>query len=118
MPSFSHNVTGVSRGLRLDRYVAENLCLLSRSQIKARELKAKINGREVKISRIVNSGDTIELEWKEAEPVNLIPENIALDIIFENERVVVVNKPQGMIVHPGAGNRQGTFANALYSRRL
>jgi len=119
MPSFNIIVNDIdSEGLRLDRYIAENLCLLSRSQIKARELEARVNGKAVKISRIVKNGDNIEMSWHEAEPVNLIPENIPLDIIFENSRVVVINKPQGMVVHPGAGNWQGTLANALYHRRL
>jgi 23S rRNA pseudouridine1911/1915/1917 synthase len=119
MPSFNSAVNDIDpAGLRLDRYIAENLCLLSRSQIKARELEARVNGKAVKISRIVKNGDKIELSWNEAEPVNLIPENIPLDIIFENNRAVVINKPQGMVVHPGAGNWQGTLANALYHRRL
>jgi 23S rRNA pseudouridine1911/1915/1917 synthase len=119
MPSFSSTVSDLpSCGLRLDRYIAENLGLLSRSQIKARQLVAKVNGREAKISRPVKNGDTVELLWNEAEPVNLIPEDIPLDIIFENERVVVLNKPQGMVVHPGAGNCRGTLANALFFRML
>jgi len=119
MPSFNSTVNDIGHvGLRLDRYIADNLCLLSRSQIKARELEARVNGKAAKISRIVKNGDTIELSWNEAEPANLIPENIPLDIIFENNRVAVINKPQGMVVHPGAGNWQGTLANALYHRRL
>jgi 23S rRNA pseudouridine1911/1915/1917 synthase len=119
MPSFSSTVNDIDpKGLRLDRYIAENLCLLSRSQVKSRELEARVNGKAVKISRIIKNGDKIELSWNEAEPVNLIPENIPLDIIFENNRAVVINKPQGMVVHPGAGNWQGTLANALYHRRL
>jgi 23S rRNA pseudouridine1911/1915/1917 synthase len=119
MPSFNSTINDIDpKGLRLDRCIAENLCLLSRSQIKARELKARVNGKPVKISRIVKNGDRIDLSWNEAEPASLIPENIPLDIIFENNRVVVINKPQGMVVHPGAGNWQGTLANALYHRRL
>jgi len=119
MPSFNSTVNDIDpAGLRLDRYIAENLRLLSRSQIKARELEARVNGKTVKISRIIKNGDKIELSWNEAQPLYLVPENIPLDIIFENSRVVVINKPQGMVVHPGAGNRQGTLANALYHRRL
>jgi 23S rRNA pseudouridine1911/1915/1917 synthase len=120
MPSFNHTITDIlpAGGMRLDRYIAENLGLLSRSQIKARELKAAINGKEAKISHAVKNGDTLELVWKEAEPLNIIPENIPLDIIYEDERAVVINKAQGMVVHPGAGNRRGTLANALYYRRL
>jgi len=119
MQSFYGTINGLdSGGLRMDRCIAENLRLLSRSQIKARELKARVNGKPVKISRIIKNGDTIELSWNDADHVDLVPENIPLDIIFENDRVAVINKPQGMVVHPGAGNRQGTLANALYHRRL
>jgi 23S rRNA pseudouridine1911/1915/1917 synthase len=119
MPAFTHTITAIlpAGGMRLDRYIAENLGLLSRSQIKARELKAAVNGKETKISRMVKSGDELELFWKEAEPLNIIPENIPLDILFENDRTVVINKPQGMVVHPGAGDRRGTLANALYYRQ-
>src|SRR5215469_15480067 len=101
MPSFSHTITdSIHSGIRLDRYIAENLKLLSRSQIKARCLTAKVNGKDVKISRMVQAGDFIELAWMEAEPVNIIPQDIPLEIIFENNRVVVINKAQGMVVHP------------------
>ncbi|MDR2257709.1 MAG: RluA family pseudouridine synthase [Treponema sp.] len=119
MPAFSCTVdTPLPEGLRLDRYVAEILGLLSRSQIKSRGLKAAVNGKEVKISRPVKTGDRLELSWAEAEPVSLIPEDIPLEVIYEDSRVVVINKTQGMVVHPGAGNRRGTLANALLYRRL
>ncbi|MCL2265774.1 MAG: RluA family pseudouridine synthase [Treponema sp.] len=104
--------------VRLDLYVSENLKLLSRSQIKARNLSAKINGKDVKLSRIVKQGDCLDLLWDDFAPVNFIAQDIPLDIIYEDENCVVVNKAQGMVVHPGAGNRQGTLANALYFRRL
>jgi 23S rRNA pseudouridine1911/1915/1917 synthase len=119
MPAFSCTVDEpVPGGLRLDRYVAEYRGLLSRSQIKSRNLKGKINGKEVKLSRPVKTGDRLEISWAEAEPVNLIPEDIPLDIIYEDSRIAVINKAQGMVVHPGAGNRRGTLANALLFRRL
>jgi 23S rRNA pseudouridine1911/1915/1917 synthase len=119
MPSFSCTIDeALPGGLRLDRYVAEYRGLLSRSQIKSRKLSGKINGREVKLSRIVKTGDRLEISWAEAEPVNLIPEDIPLDIIYEDSRTAVINKAQGMVVHPGAGNRRGTLANALLFRRL
>ena len=119
MPSFRGIATGeLSREIRLDRYIAEKLGMLSRSQIKARELKARVNGKEAKFSRIVRPGDTIELFWNEADPVNIVPEDIPLDILYEDDRVIVINKPRGMVVHPGAGNRRGTVANALFFRKL
>jgi 23S rRNA pseudouridine1911/1915/1917 synthase len=119
MPSISHIVKEqIPSGLRLDRYVSENLRLLSRSQIKARNLKVKINGKDVKLSRTVKQNDTLELLWEDAPPLNIIPQDIPLEIIYEDERCVVINKAQGMVVHPGAGNRQGTMANALCYRKL
>jgi len=108
----------ISPFFRLDRYVSEVLRALSRSQIKVRNLKAKINGKEVKISRLVKQGDLLELSWDDCPPVDIIPQDIPLNIIYEDDQCIVVNKAQGMVVHPGAGNRQGTFANALYYRRL
>jgi 23S rRNA pseudouridine1911/1915/1917 synthase len=102
--------------LRLDRYVSEVMCLFSRSQIKARNLTAQINGKNVKLSRPVKQGDVLELSWEESPPENIIPQDIPLDIIYEDKRCVVVNKPQGIVVHPGAGNRQNTLANAILFR--
>ncbi|MCL2809724.1 MAG: RluA family pseudouridine synthase [Treponema sp.] len=118
MPSFSFKVDTDTSPLRLDRYICEVLKLLSRSQIKARQLKAWINKKEVKLSRIVKQGDHIEMLWEDSPPVDIIPQDIPLEIIYEDEKCVVINKVQGMVVHPGAGNRQGTLANALYYRRL
>ena len=105
-------------GLRLDRYVSENLKLLSRSQIKARKLTAKINGMKVKLSRLLKGGEELELSWTNAEEIKLIPQNIPLRVIYEDDRVIVINKTQGMVVHPGAGNWQGTLANALLYRKI
>ena len=107
----------IPEGLRLDRYVAEYLRLLSRSQVKARNLSARLNGKNVKISRPVKAGDLLELSWTEAGPADLLAENLPLDVIYEDGRVVVINKAQGMVVHPGAGNPAGTLANALLFRR-
>jgi 23S rRNA pseudouridine1911/1915/1917 synthase len=118
MPVFHHVIEETLVGLRLDRYVAEYLHLLSRSQIKARNLEGTINGKTAKLSSPVKQGDILELFWKEQEPLALIPEDIPLEIVYEDGHSVLVNKPQGMVVHPGAGNRSGTLANALCYRRL
>lgn len=119
MPFFSCTVeNSVPPDIRLDRYVSEHLKILSRSQIKARKLTALLNGKAVKISRILKGGECLELSWLEAESPFLIPEDLPLDVIYEDKRVIVINKAQGMVVHPGAGNRQGTLANALLYRKL
>ena len=116
--SYSGIVEGLDGSIRLDRYAAETLALLSRSQIKARTLEAKVNGRNVKISRPVKNGDLLELSWNKTAPLFLEPENINLDVIYEDDRCIVINKKQGMVIHPGAGNHGGTLANALYWRLL
>jgi len=108
----------ILKNLRLDRYVSEVLRVLSRSQIKARNLKAKINKKDVKLSHYVKQGDSLELSWDEKEPDFIVPQDIPLEIIYEDENCVVINKAQGMVVHPGAGNRQGTLVNALCFRKL
>jgi len=119
MPSFSCIVEdGIPPGLRLDRYAAEYLKIITRSQIKPRKLQAAVNGKPVKISRILKGGEHLELSWAEAESSFLIPQDLPLNVIYEDKRVIVINKAQGMVVHPGAGNRQGTLANALLFRRL
>lgn len=121
MPSFSGVVEDIpleEKNRRLDRYAAENLKILSRSQIKARNLTARVNGKPVKISHPVKNGDKIELAWEHLPPSDLIPENIPLDALYEDENVIVINKAQGMVTHPGAGNFRGTVVNALLYRRL
>jgi 23S rRNA pseudouridine1911/1915/1917 synthase len=89
---------------------------MSRSQIKARNVQAVLNGKAVKMSRSIQRDDFIELTWNTPGVCELKPENIPLDIIYENEHVVVINKLQGMVVHPGAGNWHGTVAHALLHR--
>ncbi|MDR1305998.1 MAG: RluA family pseudouridine synthase [Treponema sp.] len=115
---YSGRAEGLPGKIRLDRYAAEYLKLLSRSQIKSRALEAKINGRKAKLSRPVQTGDMVELSWLSSSPLFLEPEKIPLDLIYEDQRCAVINKPQGMVVHPGAGNPSGTLANALLWRRL
>ncbi|MDR2491064.1 MAG: hypothetical protein LBD20_06650, partial [Spirochaetaceae bacterium] len=119
MPSY-YGIVELPAGssIRLDRYVAETLKLLTRSQIKARCLGARVNGTQVKISRILMGGENLELSWEEAPPSLLVPEDIPLKVLYEDERVIVVNKRQGMVVHPAAGNRSGTLMNALLARRI
>jgi 23S rRNA pseudouridine1911/1915/1917 synthase len=119
MPGYEETIRReISSPLRLDRYVAEYLGILTRSQIKTRKLSAQINGRDVKISRTVRTGDLLRLSWADAEKTDLIPEDIPLAVLYEDDRVIVINKEQGMAVHPGAGLHNGTLANALLFRRL
>ncbi|MDX9959291.1 MAG: RluA family pseudouridine synthase [Spirochaetia bacterium] len=101
---------------RLDRYIAENLGILTRSQLKARLVRAFVNGREVKLSRLVHDGDRFSLELEpEASRVELA-EDLDLSVVYEDDSVIVVDKPQGMVTHPAHGNWQGTLANGLLGR--
>lgn len=99
---------------RIDLYLSEKL-EFSRSKI-VKMLKNNtilINDLPVKNSYIVKPGDIIKIgEYKEEE-MNLEPENIPIDIIYEDDDVMVVNKPNGMVVHPAVGNTHGTLVNAL-----
>ncbi|MDR1230228.1 MAG: RluA family pseudouridine synthase [Spirochaetaceae bacterium] len=118
MPQYEGIVTAEAGSqTRLDAYAAAALGLLTRSQMKSRNLTALVNGKAAKLSRPVKAGDHIVLVWDDHPPSALLPENIPLAIIHEDAACVVVNKPQGMVVHPGAGNRSGTLANALLWRR-
>lgn len=102
-----------SEGLRADRYIADHLEIFSRSQIKNRNVRVLLNKKEIKLSKVLTSGDQITVEYDRLEPVNLSPEKIKLDIIYEDSNSIVINKPQGMVVHPGAGNFTGTLVNGL-----
>ena len=104
------------QNVRLDRFIAENLKLFSRNQIGNHHVEGWVNHKQVKLSKKVSAGDYVELTYTTAEPVSYQPEQMDLDILYEDENVVVVNKPQGMVVHPAAGNRTGTLAQGLLHR--
>ena len=102
-------------GVRIDAFLAEMVEQLSRSA--AQQLLEKggitVNGKAVKKNYKTHDGDEITVELPEPEPVELLPENIPLDIRYEDEDVVVVNKPKGLVVHPAPGHWSGTLVNAL-----
>ena len=102
-------------GVRIDAFLAEMVEQLSRSA--AQQLLEKggitVNGKAVKKNYKTHDGDEITVELPEPEPVELLPENIPLDIRYEDEDVVVINKPKGLVVHPAPGHWSGTLVNAL-----
>ncbi len=99
--------------VRIDSYLAGQAHLFTRSQLKRRILSLRVNGKEAKPSRHLRPGDMLEITFTTAAGPAVEPEQIALDILFEDANVLVVNKPQGMVVHPAAGNRSGTLVNAI-----
>ncbi|WP_100487612.1 RluA family pseudouridine synthase [Sporolactobacillus pectinivorans] len=102
-------------GKRMDKWAAEQLSTESRSRLQQliKEGHILINGDKVKASYRMRTGDVILVSVPDPEPLDVVPENIGLDIIYEDDAVVVVNKPRGMVVHPAPGHMTGTLVNAL-----
>ncbi|KAF5077282.1 Ribosomal large subunit pseudouridine synthase D [anaerobic digester metagenome] len=102
-------------GSRIDVFIAENIDDLSRSGVQRliEEGYVKLNGAAVKANYKLRGKDIIDVEVPEAKTVEILPENIPLDILYEDKDVIIVNKPQGMVVHPAPGHTTGTLVNAL-----
>lgn len=100
---------------RIDSYLAEELDEISRSFIQKliKQGLVKVNGKEVKAKYSVKEGDSINVELPSPKKLEILPENIPIEIVYEDEDVAVVNKPQGMVVHPAPGNYSKTLVNAL-----
>ncbi|HEX2948027.1 MAG TPA: RluA family pseudouridine synthase [Armatimonadota bacterium] len=103
-------------GERLDAYVAANVADLSRARVQ-QLLKAgevRVNGEIAKASYKVEPGDVIDVHLPApVAPIGVSPENIPLDIVYQDADLAVINKPAGLVVHPAAGNWTGTLVNAL-----
>ena len=102
-------------GSRLDRILSDVLCDYSRSFVQNLFSAGfvRCNGKEVTKSFKPKSGDVIEFTVPEPKEISLAPENIPLDIVYEDSDLLVVNKPRGMVVHPAPGNYDSTLVNAL-----
>ena len=102
---------------RLDVFVGERADI-SRSQVKrlADEGRILVNGRAGKAGQAVKAGDTVTVFIPDPEPIEAVAEDIPLKIVYEDEDIAIVDKPQGMTVHAGAGNTKGTLVNALLYR--
>ncbi len=112
-----HTITvdNAGAGTRVDTYAAGQLPDCSRSQI-ARLIKEghlTVDGVLVRANHKLKPGETIAVKVPPATPTTVEPEDIPLDIIYEDEYLIVVNKAAGMVTHPGTGNRTGTLVNAL-----
>ncbi len=99
--------------VRLDKYIASLPDGINRSRLKSGVITILVNGKKEKVSRKVKAGDLIDIEYEDNVPDDIEPENIPLDILYEDENVCVVNKKQGMVTHPALGNWSGTLVNAL-----
>ena len=111
----SLTVSETDAGTRLDAYLAAHVDGWSRARLQ-RLIEAgdvMVNGNQAKASYKVSASDEVEVELTPAPASNFTPENIPLEIVFEDDHVIVVNKPAGLVVHPAAGVHSGTLANAL-----
>ncbi len=100
---------------RIDKALSEILSSYSRSQIQQwlKEKNIAVNGEIVRANYQVKSGDKVQITIPDPEELEVLPENIPLEIVYEDQDVLVINKPQGMVVHPSAGHPKGTLVNAL-----
>ena len=102
-------------GQRIDRFLSGEDTGLSRSALQAlvAEGHVQCNGKTVAKSLKLKAGDTVLLEIPDAKPIEAVPQDIPLEIVYEDAHLLVVNKPKGMVVHPAPGNPDGTLVNAL-----
>lgn len=105
-------------GNRIDKILSESGELISRAMVQRliEEEKILVNGKATKSSYKVQLGDNIEIQEEEPQEVDLKPQEIPLEVIYEDDDIIAVNKPKGMVVHPGNGNPDGTLANAVMAR--
>jgi len=101
---------------RLDQFLAKKLPALSRSFVQKiiKGGRVKVNGKETaKVARQLFHNDEVSLDIPAMKRAPILPEDIPVDVVYEDEHLIVINKPAGMVVHPAQGNRSGTLANAL-----
>lgn len=113
--TFTFTIPAGQKPTRLDVYLSEVIPNASRTR--AQEAidsgAALVNGKQVKPSRKLMPGDVVSCTVMKSPPLQLVPEDIPLDIVYEDDVLLVINKPAGMVVHPAFGNRYGTVVNAV-----
>ena len=109
-------VTNAEAGMRLDLYLSgiEDLALSRSGAVRLIEDGlVTVNGKPENKKYLLKAGDEVVAEVKEPEEYEALPENIPLDVVYEDADIIVINKPKGMVVHPAPGNYTGTLVNAL-----
>ncbi len=108
-------VTNGEEKQRLDKYIVSKTPDLSRTMIKKLidENEILVNNKKTKTSYLVQNDDIITINLPQAKEANIEAQDIPLDIIYEDNDIIVVNKPKGMVVHPAVGNLDGTLVNAI-----
>lgn len=119
MPNITIVVPEDTAQIRVDKFLAGQEEILAacgcanRSHLQNIITNLTINGNQGKFSSKIKSGDKIEIQWQEQIPQDIQPQDLPLNIVYEDDDVTVVNKVQGMVTHPAAGNWTGTLVNAL-----
>ena len=115
MEEFQLKVQKEQQDLRIDKVLADELAGNSRSYIQKliRDGNILVNGKSVKANYKLTEDEEIQVCIPDPEILSIVPENIPLDILYEDEDLLVVNKPKGMVVHPAAGHYNNTLVNAL-----
>ena len=115
MTRLDFTVSDADAGVRLDKYLSRMIPELSRSAVTKliEDGKVRVGDRVVSKSCKTAPGDEITVELDDPVEVDITPEDIPLDIVYEDDHLLVVNKPKGMVVHPAPGNYSGTLVNAL-----
>jgi 23S rRNA pseudouridine1911/1915/1917 synthase len=118
VPRFQLTVDPGSAGLRLDRFVADRLSGLSRARVQAlvESGHVRVDGAGSRAAARLKPGQEVEVDEPEPVPATPQPEAIPLRVVHEDSRLLVVDKPAGLVVHPGAGTASGTLVNALLHR--
>lgn len=115
METLNFNITEENNNIRIDRYLAEQCPDLSRSYIQklVKDGAVFVNNRQIKANYKVQPQDQVILTIPDMQVPDILPENIPLDILYEDQWLLVVNKPKDMVVHPSAGHMEGTLVNAV-----
>jgi 23S rRNA pseudouridine1911/1915/1917 synthase len=112
---FKFQITPGQRPERIDTFLTHSIVNATRTRV-SKAIEAgfvEINGKSVKPSRKIQPGDEVICKLMKPPPIELVPENIPLEIVFEDDEMMVINKRAGMVTHPGFGNRYGTLVNAV-----
>ena len=110
-----HLVVNDNANIRIDKYISDNISELSRSYIQQliSDKSVLVNGNPCKSNYKIKENDIIDIDYEEPKELDVIPESIPLDIVYEDDSIIIVNKPKNMVVHPSAGHESGTLVNAL-----
>ena len=113
--SLNYIALPADQGQRVDQITAKQFPNYSRAHIQRwiKDGDLLVNSKEVKSKYIMQTDDAVSVNFLEESQLIDLPEDIALDVIFEDTEILIINKPAGLVVHPGSGNRTGTLVNAL-----